>query len=165
MSTIDGLVNTSQTRYWLRLCRTATQSVSNNSSVYVSWDTIETTGRGSNNWNFTPATSGATKVTIPVSGMYLIIYEGVWSVNSVGTREHWIEINSSSIGNVRRWAETTEGAAGGSPAYDSSFMYYFNANDNVQMAIYQNSGSTLNFSGQNTNSISLATLQLYRLSE
>ena len=159
-SSVSSTGQVTQPRYWVRLYRSATQALSNNTSTFVIWDAIETTFGGTSNWSVSVPLSA---VAVPVNGLYQISYEIIFQNNSTAYRLGWIEINSVSPGTTRRYGEHQGPAASISQtAFVGSETLQLSAGDTVSIAANQASGGNLNLLG-GTNQY--CTLRIVRLSE
>ena len=159
-SSVSSTGQVTQPRYWVRLYRSATQALTNNTSTFIIWDTIETTFGGTSNWSVSVPLSA---VAVPVNGLYEIAYEIIFQNNSTAYRLGWIEINSVSPGTTRRYAEHQGPAASISQtAFVGTEIIQLSAGDTVSIAANQASGGNLNLLG-GTNQY--CTLRIVRLSE
>lgn len=109
-------------------------------------DTAFTTG--------TEATSGATSLTIPTTGVYAVSAEVIWvdpsisspanTDNGVGNRS--IFLNGPQPGGVRA-AATQKGVSGAATRQTLATTEYFTAGDEIFLTATQDSGSSLNIRG------------------
>lgn len=161
---ITSTGNVTYPRYWIRLYRAAVQSVGASTATAASWDTLETTGGGSSNWG--TITLPLTQIIIPLGGMYIVNYLAIWSQNTVGVRNQYLEVNNGgSTGTTRRYAETNINAATlGNTSISAPFLYRFTAGDTISLTLYQSSLGSLNFSNQDSGN-SLSAITINRLSE
>ena len=60
-----------QPEYYLRVFRTNTQALTNNTITAISWDTLETVGGGNSGFTFTPNATTATTITLYVTALFI----------------------------------------------------------------------------------------------
>jgi hypothetical protein len=97
-----------------------------------------------------------TRITIPIDGMYHITAGGRFS-NSTGgsSRILYISVNGGNVNSVcstidssGRWANT------------NSITHELSVNDYVEMSVYQNVGTNLDFGGSSYNSINFSVIKI-----
>lgn len=128
--------------------RTSNQSISNGTPNLVTWQTAlyDTDSY----WS----AGDATKILIPVDGLYQIMANVTFEANATGTRAFVIQVNGDSSDYVLR----PRGAAtnAGEWAFYGSTNVILHENDYLEMTVYQNSGAARNLvSGGNSPSISI----------
>lgn len=149
-------------QYYIRVVRTAAQSIPTSAATWVSFDGYQVAGGANGNWT---SSFPATGFTIPFQGMYLITYTVPWASSILGMRTAFIEINPSTPGSAGNyWAESDLNAVAstGIVANTGSFMMHLNANDIVALTVSQTSGGNLNMSNQ-TGGKTLTRLSIFRI--
>jgi hypothetical protein len=130
----DGSVTTDKlaTVPTVRLRRTTTQTIPNNSPTDISFttETWDTAGFHSTN---------STDVFAPVDGVYLITGSAIFQGNATGYRELEITVNQQPIADDQDDAMT----AGAIDIPNVSTAYRLNAGDFVRMTVVQTSGGSL----------------------
>jgi hypothetical protein len=133
---------------------TAGQSIPNNTSTFVNFlnsgryfDThgMITEGTGYN--SVTGAYTVEPRVTVPVSGKYLISHTAMYDASAVGLRATGIRVNGATILQPAR-----NSADGGFLSQNGIGLLNLNAGDYVQFTVFQSSGANLlltNVAGQN----------------
>jgi hypothetical protein len=130
----DGAVTTDKlaTVPTVRLRRTTTQTIPNNSATDISF-TTETWDTAGFHFNNSP------DVFAPVDGVYLITGSAIFQGNANGYRELELTVNQQPIADDQDDART----AGAIDIPNVSTAYLLNAGDFVRMTVIQTSGSSL----------------------
>lgn len=116
--------------------RTTAQSIPNNTSTAISWDSEEF----DNSSMITPTSS---TITVQADGVYTITAEGAFAANATGIRGLEIVING---GSAAGGAYVTTVGAGVSHRIIYANDYLLAASDTVQINAFQTSGGALNLS-------------------
>ena len=156
-SSITASGPVTQPRYWLRLYRSTTQAISNNTGTFVSWNATESSGGASSNW---PISLPATLITIPI---YLVTFRIIFAQSGTGTRIGWMTHNSGVPDAPRRYAEILCVPPGGAQSgYGASEVVHCDAGDTIGIVAHQGSGGSLNLLGSSQQA---STLRIVRLHE
>jgi hypothetical protein len=133
----------------------ATISVANATQTALSfnsevWDTDSMHDTSTNN----------SRVTFKTAGIYAVNANVQWANNTTGKREAFIKINGTStiLGNTE-----IGDATGGSLPQNIGVVYEFDADDYVEVIVYQNSGGSLNIESPTDSSGAGANLRAARV--
>jgi hypothetical protein len=128
------------------LRKSANQSISNNTTTYISFDTENYDTDG-----FHDNVTNNTRITIPSgkAGKYLFTYIVRWEGNTTNRRDILLSINGTEGGGLIRGQVISDG--GLALIYNASVHLNLSVGDYVQMAVVQTSGGALNVdAGTNT---------------
>jgi hypothetical protein len=120
--------------------RSNAQSIANNTSTAVSFDTVVTDSYSMF------SSSYPTRLRAPVAGLYAIATTITWQANSSGGRYIHIRVNGSTVISRSVSSSVSSSNEEGQVAF---VIYYLNANDYVEIIVYQNSGAALNLNAVN----------------
>jgi hypothetical protein len=122
-----------------RVRRTAAQSVANNATLVVPYDTVDFNVGGVYN------AAQPTRMTAPIPGRYLIVATARWQNNDQGRRTIALEVNGTAAQIAR--SNVSPYSAGGvnplQPEQTAQAVYKLNAGDYVEVWAYQDSGVAL----------------------
>jgi hypothetical protein len=119
-----------------RLTKTAAQTIANNTSTALTWDS-EVFDVGGFHDNVT----NNTRITIPTgkTGYYLVVIHHRWDTNATGIREHMIYVNGSTEYQVMQ----ISAASAGRTKFTASQILLLSAGDYVESFALQTSGGNL----------------------
>lgn len=118
-----------------RVFNSANISISNDSNTALTFDS-ERFDAGS----FHSTSSNTSRLTVPVSGKYLVVGNAEFAANATGFRTLGIRLNATTIIGASR--STSPGAAG--TLLNVAAVYEMAAGAYVELMAYQNSGGSLN---------------------
>lgn len=114
-------------------------------AIPVTHNTVTTVGLGAEDFDTDGLHDNVTansKLTAAVTGKYQVSAYAVWNTNSSGIRQLRINRNSSVMTIVQ-----TPGNSVGSLGQNISDLFAVSVNEFVEMAVYQDSGSTASLAG------------------
>ncbi len=133
----------------------ADQSIANATATAVAlnsetWDTDSMHDTSTNN----------SRMTFKTAGIYVVNANVQWANNTTGKREAFIKINGGDtiLGNTE-----IGDATGGSLPQNIGVIYEFDADDYVEIIVYQNSGGSLNLESPTNSSGAGANLRAARI--
>ncbi len=135
---IDALNSISTNRPAVRATLTGTQSIGNSTETSV---TFNGTDQFDTQSLHDPALNN-TRITIPVTGIYLVIAQISFAINGTGYRECSVRINGTTyiLPTIKMGAHA--GASTGLAPHVS--LYQFTAADYIEVRAFQTSGGALN---------------------
>lgn len=120
-----------------RIYRGAAQSIPNNTSTTVVFNTVHGTG------NAGTLNTGTGVFTITEEGLYLVGATVVFAGNGTGRREMNINHSGSIIGND----DDSPAGTTADRALSAVALNLFSVNDTIDVDVFQNSGAALNING------------------
>jgi hypothetical protein len=86
-------------------------------------------------------TSNTSRLTAPITGVYLIGETHIWAASLVGERYADILANGGSVLSTQRYSTA---ASSGVSNFSQTTMYQLTAGQYVELRVYQNTGGALN---------------------
>jgi hypothetical protein len=119
----------------LRVQLSVVQSVPNATTTTLLWNTVsEDTDSGYN--------SGTGLYTVVTPGLWLFSARANWASNATGVRDIQMQLNN---GIIAESSGPSNGDPGGQGRNSISWVGRLNANDVLQVTVFQTSGGALNF--------------------
>lgn len=117
-----------------------TQTISHNTNTVVLFDTEQYDNDGGTGTFCHDTSTNTGNFVAPVNGYYTLEYNVVFAANATGVRKVWAQGPS----NPRRGYQTQGGISGELIHIGGGAIFKLNANDVVNVIVYQNSGGNLN---------------------
>lgn len=138
--TVTGDIISSPPR--LRLRRSNNQSASSGIPTTISWDTED----ADVGFGFTPHATTATTITIPSTGIWAVTVTGGWSAGLIAAGRNFVDIRVSSA-LTGMSSRIYRGGASTEDNITTNATVPLNANDTIQVVVFQGSGSSQNWTG------------------
>lgn len=108
--------------------------------------------------NYHSTSSNTSRITVPTTGYYLFTHTEEWGTNATGLVNGFLCVNGST---GQRWANiATPNSSTGTIAGTGSVPMFLNANDYMELYVFQNSGGNLNLGGTVDSAMSFTCTRL-----
>lgn len=132
-----------------RVARSTNQGIPTSTSTPISFDKNSTGGCYDHGGQW--SSGSPTKLTAKVAGVYRIGAQFIWDANQNGVREAFFRKNGSGI--LMDEIRPTAAPAPGYSRWAQEIEVYLNANDYVELVVWQDSGISLNILGSAVSSL------------
>jgi hypothetical protein len=139
-----SIVDTAWIRPAARVRRAALQAIPTGAAfTAITFDT-EVFDQGGNFW----VVAAPTRLTIPLSGLYIFGGCGIWAGNATGTRELGVRLNGSTIIAVNDQPPDATSGAGNTPWQQITYQKILGEGDYLELVARQESGGSLNMTAE-----------------
>lgn len=135
----------------LKLKRTANQEIDNNTTVNVSWDTLD---RNVGGWNATALP--VETITVPEAGLYLVIFKLVFTASNAKFNKGVIQVNGTPVSSLEINPQSDNGYY---QSYYLTEVLDLQTQDQILCSAFSVEGDTFGTSGLYAQNITTLTMQ------
>jgi hypothetical protein len=169
---IDGVISYPLSPWWesVTVSSNVTQKryhayYSNNGAQSISTSTPTTLNWGETRDSSNPPSNSSGVFTPTKAGYWLIVYQANWTSNATGVRQSWIAKNNNDDLAYAIMSYAASSGGNGSPGSSCAVVYFNGSTDNFAIRVWQNSGSSLNIGGTDSNFLQQNLLNCHFLHE